>query len=202
MLHSVAKTIKASACTMKPWAVHFCSGWGKIFIYFDSPGGGREGGREGGEKVCSRGGSVRFLVRLSEGISALSLLSWWWLFDDLERSEEEKTCFRTSDRDGKLGWQRDVSLRGFFSLRFSKIEIFENRSLKKPLRGRNVSQPSIPVFVWSWVSTFGLGCVGLTQENIHDEDAFQWWLVSVDEACLHLFRFFITWKVLTFRPSV
>ena len=24
-------------------------------------------------------------------------------------SEEEKTCFRTSDKDGKLGWWRDVS---------------------------------------------------------------------------------------------
>ena len=57
-------------------------------------------------------------------------------------------CFRTSDKDGILGWLRDVSpSQGLLQP--------VNRRLKKPLRGRNVSQPSqFPVFVWCSETSF------------------------------------------------
>ena len=65
-------------------------------------------------------------------------------------SEEEKTCFRTSDKDGKLGWLRDVSPpQGLLQSAICADWRSDFRRLKKPLRGRNVSQPSqFPVFVW------------------------------------------------------
>ena len=50
------------------------------------------------------------------------------------------------------GWETFRPLRGFFSLRLSV-----NRRLKKPVRGRNVSQPShIPVLVWCFETSFFL----------------------------------------------
>ena len=57
---------------------------------------------------------------------------------NLVDSEEEKTCFKTSDKDGNMGsLSRDVlPSQGLLQ---SAIASLRNRRLKKPLRGRNVS---------------------------------------------------------------
>ena len=74
-----------------------------------------------------------------------------------EGKEEEKTCFITSDKDGKLGWLRDVSpsqgllQSAIWSTSVGAHTCTSNRRLKKPLRGRNVSQPpQFSVFVWCY----------------------------------------------------
>ena len=74
-----------------------------------------------------------------------------WLTSPIEAFHVEKSpkkVDKTSDKDGNMGRLRDVS---------PSQGLLQSRRLKKPLRGRNVSQPShIPVLVWCFETSFFL----------------------------------------------
>ena len=59
--------------------------------------------------MLSRGNSWWVLALLLLTTSAASFSKTSWKMAAGVGSEEEKTCFRTSDKDGKLGWLTDVS---------------------------------------------------------------------------------------------